>query len=343
MRRTAGVALPFLLLLLVALTLLAHGTVLLARREYQASMAFLHATRAREAARSALAAGLARAEDPGVRAEADPITELVDEDLPDGLSRRTTLRWLSREFFFLEGEGRSRGWPGVHRVGGVGWQLDPLTRMRAFHGGVEVGGGVVTPPGGAISADRMLERPESWQEGACLPYAAILDSLPFLPLLPALAPLPPPREPDPGEYGLLPGLGLLGGRALMELGEGSGGWEGPGGQVAPGCTGSGEPSLWIHEGSARLEEGGWCGLLVVAGDLILEGDGLFQGLLLVAGDVLIRGGWTVQGMGRIGGALQVDSQSGWEVMACPALRVLTGIPTLRVPLPVRGAWNLTLY
>ena len=53
-----GVALPLLLLLLLALTLLAHGTLILAQLELKASTAFLHVTRADQVARSALLVGL---------------------------------------------------------------------------------------------------------------------------------------------------------------------------------------------------------------------------------------------------------------------------------------------
>ena len=295
--------------------------------------------RAQEAARSALDAGMDRVAGLPPGPGWDSVRIVLDEVLGDGLERRATFRRLSSEFFFLEGEGWSRGWPGVRQVGAAGWRLDPLTRVRAFRGGVEVGGTVSISVGGGVSSSRVLEAPTGWDAEVCRVHEALLDSIPGLGLLPATAGLVPPGSGSPEP----PGLGLLNGPDLMALEETPGGLERLEGEGRAGCPGLAEPVLILEDGPLTLRDGQLCGLLVVAGDLLLEGEGLFQGLLLVGGDVTIGNGWRVEGMGRIGGALQVGSGGSLDVMACPVVRALTRIPAVQITFPVPGARNLTLY
>lgn len=336
-------ALPLLLLLLLALTLLAHGTLLLARREYQASRAFLHAVRSAEAARSAIPAGLRALEaQPGLAPGDSPLS-LLEEALPDGLGRQATLQWLSREFFFLQAQGTSAGWPGVRRIGAVGWRLDPLTRLAEFRGGVETGGGVVSFGSEGISGRNLLDLPSGWGEGSCDPYRARMDSVFSVGAFPAVALLP---EPAPADFGpRIPGLGLLrDGRLLERLnGEWMGEAEWNGGKNGEGCPGSGLPRVRVTEGSLTVDQGAWCGLLVASGDLILEGDGRFQGVILVGGRLEVGGSWEVQGMARVAGSVQVAQGALLEISACPVMRVLEGVEQLRAPFLLPTASHLSPF
>lgn len=328
-----GVALPLLLFLLLSMTLLAHGVLLLARMEQQASHAFLHATRSDLVARSALDAGLAGLGSVIGGSPADTSVLLLEEWLQDGLGRKAMVRWLTRELFLLEGQGRSRGWPGERRVGAAGWRLDPVTRLKSFRGGVEAKEEISTSGSGVISSEGFLDTPEGWEESDCESYAGVLDSLYSSGPVPATAPLSGNAGEGEGDGTELPGLGLLWGSRLLDLG-GTGSSEEPvppGGMGGEGCPGSGDSLFQVQGGGLELGEGRWCGLLVVEEDLTLRGDGLFQGLLLVGGTLNVEGGWRIQGMARVGGAVHISGLARLEISACPVMRVLEETPILRKP------------
>jgi hypothetical protein len=331
-----GVALPLLLLLLLALTLLAQGTLILAQRELKASTAFLHATRTDQVARSALLVGL-QAQLPMESSEpSGRSVRLFREWLDDGLWRGASLRWLDREFFLLEGEGRSQGWAGGRKVAGVGWRMDPPSRMAALGGGVEVGGDLRTLDGGRVSGEGFLSLPEEWEEADCAPYAAELDSL-----FPSGAIRLVSYLPVEGSVAVsvgIPGLGLLEEAHLLAR-SGEGGDVGSGGDAGGtglGCPGSGDPVFLGTEGPLTLNTGWSCGLLVVRGDLSLEGNGLFQGVALVGGDLQLAGGWTFQGVVRVRGSVVVRGPSTLDASGCAALRTFNEIAGLREPLLLPG-------
>lgn len=334
-----GVTLPLLLLLLLALTLLAHGTLILAQRDLEASKAFLQATRATQAARSALFVALETqlpTEDP-----ASPGTSirLFQEWLDDGSWRRASVRWLGRELFILEGEGRSQGWAGERRVGAVGWRMDPPTRMAAFRSGVEVGGELLALEPSRVSADGFLTLPLGWKDADCGPYEATLDSLFPSGAIRPVSPLSVLQ--DAVDSVSVPGLGFLKEEYLMarsgEVGEGDSGLT-PG-EPGLGCPGSGEPAFLGTEGSLTLDTGWSCGLLVVGGDLSFEGEGHFQGVALVGGDLRLSGGWTFQGIVRVRGSVVLHGPSTLDASGCAALRTLNEVVGLREPLLLPGGFH----
>lgn len=337
-----GVALPLMLFLLMALTFLGHGSLLLARRDLQASRVFLQATQAREAARSALLAATDFGEAIQASRESGGRGRLFQEDWGDGAKRGATVQWLSRELFLVEGEGSARGWPGAKRVGGVGWMLDPPTRMASFRGGLEVGKDVTVLRGSSVSNTSFFESPRGWEEAECHPHKSVLDSL--------FGSVPPPLSSPPymnwgGGSGEVPPLGHLdepyllarSAEVVQELNPGGG--EGPG----KGCPGAGGPVFWGVEGSLTLRSGEICGLLVVTGDLTLQGDGVFQGIVLVGGGLTLGGGWTFQGMGRVGGSVTVGGSSLLETSGCAALRTLADLSALHDPILLPHAANITSF
>ncbi len=214
--RSEGMALPLLLLLLLALTALGQGTLLLARRELQTVWAFRHALRAGQAAEAALRVG------PGV-GEVGDMERIPWEGVPvgsgeseDGLVFRSVLRWLDQEFFLLEGTGSSRGWKGERRRARVGWSLFPKARLGALTAGGETGGGLSREGGGLLEAGGFFGAPEDWGTAICAGYRAVLDSLFPAGPPPSVGPLAAPDLGDSGAGASIPPLGLLSGSQLLE-------------------------------------------------------------------------------------------------------------------------------
>ena len=339
---TRGLALPLLLFLLLALTLLAHGTLLLAQRDYRASKAFLHANRSREAARSALQAGLERMTPEDSVLPPGSVVPLLNDRLPEELERKADIRWLSRESFFLQGEGRSKGWAGVRRVGALGWRMDPASRLGAFRGGVEVGEGVFFSDSGTLFGGDPLALPMGWDPEGCAEYVPVLDSLFLGREFPPTSFLQE-RSGESAEG--TPGLGLLGTGRLLERSdpESSASSAMVESAPGPGCPGGGEPLLRVVDDPLTLGGGRWCGVLVVSGDLTLRGEGLFQGLILTGGSLRIQGSWRVQGMARVRGSLHLAEMARMDVEACPVFRALAETRRLRTPFLLPGASNLPVF
>jgi len=221
--------------------------------------------------------------------------------------------------------------------------MDPFSRIAAFQGGVEVGGGFQQLGESRTSVAGFLELPRGWEEEDCAPYEAALDSLFPSGIIPLFSPLPAGGgEADAAEP---PGLGFLKGDHLLALG---GREEGVGFEVAPlgpglGCPGSEEPTFLATEDSLELGSGWSCGLLVVGGDLVLDGDGFFQGVALVGGDLHLGGSWTFQGMARVGGAVILEDHASLEISGCSALRALSGVDALREPILLPGASDISSF
>ncbi|MCJ7629452.1 MAG: hypothetical protein MUO50_13820 [Longimicrobiales bacterium] len=339
--RSEGMALPLLLLLLLALTALGQGTLLLARRELQTVWAFRHALRAGQAAEAALWVGLREG---GVGdKERTPWKgyPIGSGESEDGLVFRSVLRWLDREFFLLEGTGSSRGWSGERRRARVGWSLFPEARLGALAAGGETGGGVSREGGGLLETGGFFGAPENWPTGICAGYRAVLDSLFPTGPPPSVGPLAAPDLGDSGAGASIPPLGLLSGSQLLEeLGTGASGPHLPHESVR-GCPGEDGPVMEGTEGSLSLDGGRTCGLLVVAGDLRLRGDASFQGLALVGGELILEGGSVLEGMVRVRKGIRLRETAVLRPRACPVLWALEGLPDLQRPRLLPGARTLT--
>lgn len=138
-RDSAGMALPLVLILLLALTTLGHGALVLSQREVQASAAFRDLARAEKAAEVGLRLAQALPLDPLEDRKPWVFQPLLNGELPDGLTYSATRRWIDEEFFVLEGRGGVKGWPGHRTVASVGWALHPGFRVSSFLTAVEVG------------------------------------------------------------------------------------------------------------------------------------------------------------------------------------------------------------
>lgn len=335
--RARGFALPLALVLLLALTALAHGALVLARRELQASLAFREAVRARWAARGAVdLVGDALPADWRERRQGEVLGPL-ESRWEEGVWVEAMVRWMSREFFLVEGAGGSGRWEGRERRGWVGWSLHPVDRLGARRGVAEVGGGVRMESGAGVTGGGLGGVPAHWSPRDCREAVSVADSLFPGGALPTVAPFNPPGLWPPEGSGEtheedIPSLGVLSGRELLARSRGElGGGGGLGGRDGVGCPGVSGPLFRGNRESLRLAGGRYCGLLVVGGDLTLSGDAVFQGLALVGGTLRIEGDGRLEGMVRVRGDLLMGPRSRLQGRACPVFRALADIRELREP------------
>ena len=331
-----GVALPVVLLFLMALSAFGHGTLLLSMRELRATWAFRNLVRADQAGKLGLHLAFQVQEVSQEDRTPWVMNALVSGATEDGLVYQAGRRWLADEFFLLESRGGVQGWPGERRLVWLGWSLLPTARMRAFLAAVEVGSGIVQESGARLEADDFLETPEGWDISDCEIYLSALDSL-FQAPLPPLAVKAPQSGPYAEENRPPPGLGLLTGRELIRRSKATRGAsqrpetlkyvKGRGSQ-----TGDEPPTFLGANGDLELDGGRVSGLLVTGGNLRLRGDAIFQGLALVGGDLVLEDQARIQGLARVSGGLALRDESAFQASACPVLRVLGEIPALMKPL-----------
>jgi len=327
-------ALPLVLLLLLALTVFGHGALVLSRRERQATWAFRNFVRAGQAVEIGLRLSLEVTPDPAEDRTPWAASPVLSGETDDGLLYRVTRRWLDGEFFLLEGWGGSKGWVGARETGWVGWTLFPRVRLKAFLAAAEVGSELVQEDRGSLNVDEFLRPPEGWSVPECEAYQTLLDSL--------FSGEPPPpvalgvdmevSQVAPGSS--IPSLGLLPGvELLLRAGEAErAGSSTPSLEPIRGCPETGLP---VFEGTSEnlvLSRGRLCGLLVTGGDLRIGGDAKFQGLALVGGDLILEDQATFEGVARVRRSLLLRGDGAFSGSACASLRALAGIPSLRDPL-----------
>ena len=332
-----GMALPLILLLLLALTLFGHGALMLSRRELQATWAFLNLVRADQAAEIGLR--LALQVTPGPSEDRTPwaANPLLSGETDDGLLYGVSRRWLDGEFFLLEGWGGSRGWVGARKAGWIGWSLFPRVRMRAFLAAAEVGSELVQEDRGSLGVGEFLRPPEGWSASECEAYQPLLDSLfsggPPPPV--ALGVRMGPSQVTPSSS--IPSLGLLSGTELLLRAEkgGQDALPAPSPGTIRGCPDTGGPVFEGTPGTFTLSGGRLCGLLVTGGDLRIRGDARFQGLALVGGNLILEDQATFEGFARVRRSLHLRGEGVFSGSACASLRALTGVPALGGPLLIQ--------
>jgi hypothetical protein len=315
------------LLLLMALTALAHAALVTARTHRRAG-GLVGQARARHWSAVSLAVDRAL----GLDSLAEPLP--VDPVLPGAVGRTELIR-LSPELALVRARVDSAG--SGSEAGALVWALDPATRIAALARALEVGRAPDAASVAAITTGESL---------ACPPDS---QSDPARPLIRALDPAAPDGG-DPLALGRLPSVDLL--AALDPLPDATGG---PAPATSGGACGTGlwnwgalsPPDHPCHErriaaaraGDLRLVGGEGQGLLAVTGRLELVGT-RFHGLVLTGGDLVLRGGAEIEGVARVGGTVLVDDGS-WIAGPCAARRALEGAGGLRAPrvLP-RPGWTL---
>lgn len=350
-----GMALPVLLLVILALSVLAHGTLLLARDTLGSARAEAGVTQRRVAAE----AGVRDALDAWrVWGRLRPLLwdgPIVAEGrLGPRAGYRVRVRSLGPEFRLLEGEGTTDGGGAAVRVGRVVWLLDPVARLGAARAAVEAGGVVRLEPGSTLSGSDVSRPPDGWPADVCRPYREALDSLFPAGVIPQVGALPP------GEGGAsgIPGLGLLSADTLsaradfflpagarvspapdVEDGEcvaGPSNWGDPG---DPSASCGVRLPLVAGAGSLIVDGGEGQGILVVPGDLVVTGGALLHGIVLVGGGLEVGGGSRIEGLVRAGGDVMLRDGGSISARGCVGLRALDARPDLRRPvLPTGGSW-----
>ncbi len=341
-----GTVLAMAALAVVALGLLAHGALLLARRELAASVAGARLLQARAGAEAGYREGMAAASREALAHLARGGETLLVEGTLGGHAFAGRALRLSREVWRISGEGHVRGAVWSVGVGAPAWLLDGAGRLEARAGVAELAAGgaaLLLGHSSGFSVPEEIPLPD----GACSPWEAVLDTLRALHTLPVTARV----EPHPqGE----PSLGPLGpgdlARALPPLGWGEGS---PRPVVLDGaCDGSDPTNLGdpgsagapcgayvparFHEGGVAMVGGRGQGLLVVTGDVVLSGT-RFDGLLLAGGSLTLRDGARLLGAARAGGDILVDPASALDGSPCRTLRALESVAdVLARPVPLAG-------
>jgi hypothetical protein len=325
-----GGAIAVVLILLLALSGVAHGVLVLALRELRTVTATRHAWSATVAARGGLVRGFQRLDSLILLGEVPVDGLLTWLEVPEGQRHESRLRWLGPEYLFLEASGGSQGWPGKRSVGWVGWVLDPVTRVRSFGGmletvqGLRVVNGTVPP----LSPPAI---PTGWPSELCEALLATFSDQMAPEGLPTWAYLPE-GEASVESNPEIPGLGLLDGVALLSRAEEWARKEGEEGSPSPGmCPVSRGIDLIAATETFVVSEGTRCGLLLAAEDLVLRGDAVFQGLALVAGDLSVQGEARLEGMARVRGAVTLTDGETLRGSPCGALHVLLQLRELRRP------------
>jgi hypothetical protein len=339
--RSSGLALPLLLLFLLALSAFGHSALLLSRRELQAVWAYRHYSRASAAAEIGLR--LAWGASPDSLGGRVPWTErlLVDGETEDGLLFRGTRRWLDQEYFLLEGIGGSRGWEGEQRAAWIGWTPAPGARVRAFLSHVQGTSAAEEPSVRFPLGPEAAALPAGWPPSACDPHRPVQDTLlaeAGLALFPEKTPKDPRGETAFDGASHVPSLGLLSGPTLLSFLRGQSKAEMAFAlEDGSGCPGSGSPTLYGTPGDFVATSGRICGLIVVGGNFSLGGDATFQGLALVGGDVRLHQKARFEGMLRAGNRFFQMDEASFRVSFCPVLRAVDWLSVSMRPILVELA------
>jgi len=347
--RRRGALIPTLLLLIVAVTLLAHGALVLAQAQLDVSIVARAALTARLSAEAGVFQAMSDVAGwPSSDSLWRPRPALQAPFGPYGRFRVTATA-VDPELAFWVGTGEHTAQAGAYRVGRLAWRLAPASRLAATEAVVMSGGGLSMAPGATVDGTDLGRRPPDWTEADCAPFVdALAWAVPtgWLPQWAALS----------VDAGVVPPLGLLDGPTLMERSR----IIGPGvitplpTEVGGDCraevaTNWGDPSragacgdhyvLATSSGGLTLVGGEGQGVLVVDGSLRFERGSRFAGVILVTGGVSLAEGSRITGLVWAGGSVSVSDSSQIVGSGCATLAALSSIESLQRPVPISdGAW-----
>ncbi len=325
-------ALPFVLLLLLALTGLAHGALALSRGG--ALLARARAARLRAGLLADGALRVAESElsglDRGVLPPPGEARSRPGLSPAPGLDSRIVHRRLGPEWHLLEAAAIARTPWGRAREGAVraAWILDPLARIAGVPAVLEHGGRLEVGEGSVVDGSSFGEPPEGSPAGACAPYRAALDAVAArggVRGAERLRPGPgagraPPGSPD--SYARTPGIGLLSGSAVAALLEAGGG--------TGGATASGGLTL---DGVERK------GIVVVDGDLSLRAGSSLRGVVLVGGDLELAEASRILGWARVRGGVRLRRGTRISGSGCAVgVALERALPRATPVFPPGGSW-----
>jgi hypothetical protein len=345
-----GATLVVVVLLLLALLALAQGALTLARLELATSLADLRMLRARAAAE----AGLRRAVMGPAPAGRGDVAVWGRIEGPSGslagATYRTVIERLSREIWLVEGVGAADDGPGTVRIGRLVWSMDPLARVGAARASLEIGPDAPLRLAGRVDgADATGELPPL-VPGACLAWAAGLDSVLPSGRLPPVVRMPVADSLPQPSLGRLKLDNLLAMIPTRVSGVGTPGPVESSGRCATGELWNwGDPlhptrpcGVWfpveVAEGNLTVRGGVGQGVLVVRDTLTLADSARFFGVILTGGPLRLDPGVRVSGLVRAYGGADVDVGAELDASACWALRVLDAATDLtRRYVPLGGS------
>ncbi len=346
--RERGAVLVFVLLIMLALSLLVHGALVESLSELTASNAAVRQLRAVTASRSAVQRALDGAGGAWMDSVPRGAARAGDTLRAGALSSAASLRRLDAEVWLVEGA----AWLGsveVARSGRLAWSLDPLARVSALEGAVSVGTGAPVVADGPIDVGAPVAVEPPMEPDACDPWLDSLRARYVAAPLAAVATLPTGSGP--------PALGLLDLSALLEAAPYAVGDVGtPEPLEAGGACVAGDPWNWgdpdrpwrpcgdffafrASPADLAVEGGSGQGVLVVDGTLTLSAGARLRGLVVTSGALRLDGGARLEGLALAAGGVQVASDAALVGSACWAVRALSAqrdILRRLVPLPGTG-------
>lgn len=326
-----GVALVFVLLVMLALVALGHGALASSLGELAASRAVARQLELRAAADAAVSLALRERGGAWMDSVAVGDARSLGTLTLGRTEAASTLRRLAAESWLAEGRGRL-GPRAAARSARLAWALDPLTRIVTLEGALTVGPNAIVAGLGAVDASdpTRIDPPQAVAD--CAPW--LLDLVTRY----ATSPLAPVSLSVDTAGG--PSLGLLDFDALLAAAsdtvsgvgtpapvESMGlcvtgaawGWGDPGGPGQP-CG----PHLPLRAslGDLTVQGGAGQGMLVVDGDLTLTASARYYGLVVLRGALRLEGGSSLDGLALARGGADVGAGSRLVASACWAVRAL---------------------
>lgn len=327
-----GAVLAFVILLMLAMLVLAHGALLASLSELAASRAAVRELELQGAARWALAATLSAPVEPWVDSlaiwdlHAEDLGPIGDVDARGELWRLGAESWLAR--------GAARNAHGAEAsTAYLAWALDPVARVTTLAAALSVGPTATVTLGGVVDVTAPTAVRDPASPSSCDPWLVELGQRYATAPLAPVGPLP--------DSAAVPTLGLLNFTSLLDLApvmvSGTGtpsptesfgaclvdapwGWGDP---DAPSEPCGGHLPMRGASGDLTVDGGGGQGLLVVEGDLTVRNGARFYGMAVVGGSLALEGGAQLEGMVLAGGGASVDAGATLTGSACWAARALT--------------------
>ena len=333
-------------LVMMAITGVAHGLLLLAQFEYLAARSGVDQLAARLAAEAAVNTALGL--DVRSGRASTPLWQSTDSASGTVLDARysRSIRRLSRELWLAEGWGR-RGQAAPATASRPIWILDPVARVAAMGAVLVHGDGSLVRVDGTIDGSHVNRSLAPERPDRCEPWSAALDSLI------TTGTLPPTTTEAPDVVSALGPLHIDSLRARIQVHVADTGTPEPqergGVCVTEDAWNWGDPDrptspcgqhfvTILAEGDLATVGGAGQGLLVVTGDADLL-DTQFNGLIIVRGRLTLRGAATVRGLVRSAGGARVEAGVSIVGSTCWAAAALESSDLAR-PVPIRGPRSL---
>jgi len=329
----SGSVLSAVVLVLLGMTLLAHGAFVLANRQLQISGVSRELLRASLAAEAGLALAVGEV---GLHQSLTESITSVTRAWSDRSTLRVASQRLTDELSWLTAEGESSDLPVPVRLGALVWTLDPVERVVAQRGVVTAS----SASSAGVSSEAWWTIPlasdtlacsaalsEMFAQGAQRPAVthSSVDSV-------ALGRIPlSDLEVHAGlrvSGAVTPGPAVAGEDCLEGL---VSNWGDPSSSSSP-CARL-QPLIWSSS-DLLVVGGAGQGILAVQGAVSFSAGVHFRGIVLARGDVSVEDGSVIEGIVRGSASVRVEPGSTVRGSACSAWSVLSAVTSLRFPVPL---------